>query len=118
MMLNLLRGILSLILLSMIVLTAVAIRESSLMAAGTELWNDAWFRLTLADAYFGFLIVYLWVAYKERTLWSKIVWFLLFMVLGNMAVSTYILIQLFRVRHGNLAESLLLRADGQETVVG
>ena len=117
-MLNLLRGILSLILLSMIVLTAVAIQESSLMEAGSALWNDAWFRLTLADAYFGFLIVYLWVAYKERTLRSRIVWFLLFMALGNMAVSGYILIQLFRVRHGNLAESLLLRADGQKTAVG
>ena len=110
-MLNLLRGVLGLILLGMIVLTAVAIQESSLMEAGSKLWNDAWFRLTLADAYFGFLMVYLWVAYKERTLWSRIAWFLLFMTMGNMAVAAYILIQLSRVRHGNLAESLLLR-DG------
>jgi hypothetical protein len=110
-MLTLLRGILGFILLSMIVLTVVAIQEASLTEAGSELWKDAWFRLTLADAYFGFLIVYLWVAYKERTLASRIVWFLLFMALGNMAVSAYILIQLFGVRHGSLAESLLLKAD-------
>ncbi len=110
-MLNLLRGVLVLILLCMIVLTVVAIQESSLMEAGSKLWNDAWFRLTLADAYFGFLILYLWVAYKERTLWSRIAWFALFMTMGNMAVAAYILIQLSRVRHGNLAESLLLR-DG------
>ncbi len=110
-MLTLLRGILGLILISMIVLTVVAVQESSLMEAGSKLWDDAWFRLTLADAYFGFLILYLWVAYKERTLSSKIAWFLLFMTMGNMAVAAYILIQLSRVRHGNLAESLLLR-DG------
>ena len=112
MMLVLLRVILSLILLSMIALTLTAFQESSLMEAGSDLWKDAWFRLTLADAYFGFLIVFLWVAYKERTRWARIVWFLLFMVLGNMAVTAYILVQLFRVREGNLAASLLLRADG------
>jgi hypothetical protein len=95
----------------MIALTVVAIQEASLTEAGSALWKDAWFRLTLADAYFGFLIVYLWVVYKERTLWARTVWFLLFMTLGNMAVSAYILIQLFKVRQGNLAESLLLRAD-------
>ena len=86
-------------------------QEASLTEAGPELWKDAWFRLTLADAYSGFLIVYFWVAYKERTLGSKIVWFILFMALGNMAVSAYILIQLFRVRHESLAESLLLKAE-------
>jgi hypothetical protein len=110
-MLILLRVILSLILLSMVALTLVASQESSLMEAGSELWKDAWFRLTLADAYFGFLIVYLWTAYKERTWWAKIVWFVLFMALGNMAVAAYILIQLFKVREKDLAASLLLRAD-------
>ena len=110
-MLILLRVILSLILLSMIILTFVAMQESSLIEAGSELWKDAWFRLTLADAYFGLLIIYLWVVYKERTLGSRIAWFVLFMTLGNMAVSAYILIQLFRVRQRNLADALLLRAD-------
>jgi hypothetical protein len=110
-MLVFLRVILSLVLLIMIGLTLVAFQEAGLMEAGSELWKDAWFRLTLADAYFGFLIVYLWVAYKERTWWAKIVWFVLFMALGNMAVATYILIQLFKVREDNLASSLLLRAD-------
>ena len=107
----LLRGIMIFVLLGMIVLTVVAVREASLMEAGSVLWEDAWFRLTLADAYFGFLIAYLWVWYKERKTWSKIAWLLLFVTLGNMAVSTYILIQLFRVRQGNLAESLLLQGE-------
>ena len=72
-MLVLLRVVLSLILLSMVALTLVAFQESSLMEAGSELWKDAWFRLTLADAYLGFLIVYLWVAYIEceRGTWLR-----------------------------------------------
>jgi hypothetical protein len=81
------------------------------MEAGAVLWGDAWFRLTLADVYFGLLIVYLWVCYKERKLWSKIAWFVLFVTLGNMGVSAYILIQLFRIREGDLVESLLLRGE-------
>jgi len=110
-MLILLRVIMVAVLLSMIGLTLVTMQEASLMEAPSLLWDDAWFRLALADAYFGFLIVYLWVFYKERTLVSRIGWFLFFVALGNMAVSTYVLIQLFRVRENNLAESLLLRAD-------
>jgi hypothetical protein len=101
------------VLLGMIVLTVVAVRESSLTEAGAVLWQDAWFRLTLADAYFGFLIVYLWVWYKERRLWPKLAWLLLFVTLGNMAVSAYILIQLFKVRPGDLVESLLLRGESR-----
>jgi hypothetical protein len=97
------------VLLGMVALTVVAVREASLMEAGAVLWDDAWFRLTLADVYFGLLIVYLWVCYKERKLWSKIAWLVLFVTLGNMAVSTYILIQLFKVRPGDSMESLLLR---------
>jgi hypothetical protein len=105
----LLRSMTGLILISMIILTVVAIREASLMEAGSALWKDAWFRLTLADAYFGFLIFYSWVFYKERTQAAKIVWFLLIMGLGNMAVSAYILIQLFKIQPGDVAESFLLR---------
>ena len=106
-----LRGIMIFILLGMIALTVEAVREASLWEAGAVLWEDAWFRLTLADAYFGFLIVYLWVWYKERKLWTRIAWLVLFAALGNMAVSAYILIQLFSVRQGDLAGSLLLRGD-------
>ena len=89
--------------------SSVAAQESSLMESGPELWKDAWFRLTLADAYFGFLIVYIWVAYKEPTLPARVVWFLLFMALGNMAVSAYVLIQLFKIKKGDSLEALLLR---------
>jgi hypothetical protein len=106
-----LRGIMIFILLGMIALTVVAVREAPLSEAGAVLWEDAWFRLTLADAYFGFLVVYLWVWYKERKLGSRAAWLVLFVTLGNMAVATYILIQLFKVRQGDLAESLLLRGD-------
>ncbi|MDE2710974.1 MAG: hypothetical protein OXI65_04325 [Acidobacteriota bacterium] len=49
------------ILLGMVGLTVFASTEQGLFEAGTLLWPDAWFRATLADAYFGFLIAYCWI---------------------------------------------------------
>ena len=62
---------------------------------GTQLTSDPWFLATLADAYFGFLTFYVWVAYKEHSVWRKLLWFVLIMVLGNIAISVYVLIQLW-----------------------
>ena len=55
------------VLVSMIALTVVASLDRGVFRAGAELWPDPWFRATLADAYFGFLAIYLWVAYRETT---------------------------------------------------
>jgi hypothetical protein len=49
---------------------------------------------TLLDAYLGFFIFYVWVAYKERAASTRILWFLLIMGLGNMAKAFYVLLQL------------------------
>jgi hypothetical protein len=51
-----------------------------------------------------------WVAYKERSTAARVVWFILIMALGNMAMSAYMLLQLSKLRSGQPLESLLLRA--------
>ena len=61
------------------------------------LMRDVWFQATLLDAYFGFLTFYVWVAWKERTLAGRVVWFVLIMTLGNMAMSAYVILQLIRL---------------------
>ena len=53
---------------------------------------------TLYDAYFGFLTFFCWLAWRERSTAIKIVWFVLIMGLGNIAMSFYVLIQLFRLK--------------------
>lgn len=77
--------------------------------AGRGLWPDPWFLTTLLDAYLGFLIFYVWVAYKERTALSRILWFLSIMALGNMAAAFYVLLQLRKLRSVDPWEKLLLR---------
>lgn len=84
------------VLVSMLAVTVYASLDRSLLDVGPELTADPWFQATLVDAYFGFLTFYIWVAYKERKLGRRIVWFVLIMTLGNIAMSIYVLIQLWK----------------------
>jgi uncharacterized membrane protein YczE len=53
--------------------------------------GNPWAWATLYDAYFGFITFFCRVAWREPSLISKIVWFLLIMLLGNIAMSFYVL---------------------------
>jgi hypothetical protein len=97
------------ILAGMLAVTVHASLDRGVFEAGAELWPDPWFRATLADAYFGFLTVFAWIAYKEPTWGRRFLWFLLLMALGNIAIAVYILGHLFRMRPGDPVEQLLLR---------
>lgn len=66
-----------------------------------------WTIATLMDAYFGFLTFYVWVFYKESRSLPRLAWFVAIMVLGNMAMSTYVLVQLLRLRPEQAASDIL-----------
>jgi Protein of unknown function (DUF1475) len=68
-----------------------------------------WFIATMFDTYFGFLTFFCWVAYKEVSNVSRIIWLIAILALGNIAMSIYMLIQLFRLPANAEIESLLLR---------
>ena len=91
---RLLQALFAGILIAMLWVTTTASLEQGLFAAAAELWPDPWFRATLADAYFGFLAVYCWIAYRERGLARKLLWFVLLMLLGNIAIAVYALMAL------------------------
>ncbi|MGF1614515.1 MAG: DUF1475 family protein [Gammaproteobacteria bacterium] len=97
------------ILIAMLWVTTTASLDRGVFLAVKELWPDPWFKATLFDAYFSFLTIYLWVAYRERHAWPRIVWFALFMGFGSMAAAVYILIQLFRLRRGDTVAALFSR---------
>jgi hypothetical protein len=97
------------VLVVMLYVTITAGLERGILEAGGKLWPDPWFRATLADAYCGFLVFYAWVFYRERSWVGRGLWFVAIMGLGNIAVSVYVLVQLFRLPPGAGAEQLLLR---------
>ena len=98
-------------LLGMLAVTVTASLDRGVFEAASELWPDPWFKATLADAYLGFLTVFVWIAYKETTLWARTLWFVLLMALGNIAIASYLLIKLFRMSPDAPVSELLLRAD-------
>ena len=101
-------AIFSLILLSMLSVTTWASLDRSVVKAGPELWPHRWFQATLADAYFGFLTFFVWVAWRERSCPRRVVWFIAIMLLGNIAMSLYVLWQVTRMGDSYSIERLLL----------
>jgi hypothetical protein len=67
-----------------------------------------WTIATLMDAYFGFTTFYVWVFYKERALAARVLWFVAIMLLGNMAMAAYVLLQLSRLKPDEPAAAILL----------
>jgi hypothetical protein len=91
-------------------MTVMTIRTSmavSLSDAWPSYAANPWAVATLWDAYFGFLTFYVWVVYKEKNAWARILWFVLIMGLGNIAMSLYVLIQLLRLGRHEPAENIL-----------
>jgi len=104
-----LKIIFSFFLLAITYFTLTASLERSVLAAGKELWPDAWFKATLVDTYCAFLTIYAWMFYKERSWAARALWLLLVLVFGTFAYAAYLLIQLFKLKPGEPVETLLLR---------
>lgn len=82
--------------------------DRSVLQAGTGLWPDKWFQATLVDTYLAFLTFYVWVFYKEAGWFSRVLWFILIMTLGNLAIASYVLLQIWKSKDGS-PEKILLR---------
>lgn len=104
-----LRVLFSAILAVMIGSTIWASMQLSIFDGGGEVIRNPWGLMTLLDAYFGFLTFYVWVAYKERTISSRILWLIAILGLGNIAMATYMLLQLSRLPRDARPGDLLLR---------
>ena len=107
-----LSGICLAVLALMFFVTVTASIHEDVVTAGRLLWPDLWFRATLADAYCGFLAFYAWVFYREPSWPARVLWLVAILALGNIAMSVYVLIKLFRLPAGAGAEQLLLRSRG------
>ncbi len=81
----------------------------SLWAAWDSYAANPWAVATLYDAYSGFTLYWLWVAFRERSWASRIVWFILIMALGNIATSAYLFWQLWRLQPGEPLQNVLVR---------
>ena len=104
-----LRIFFALVLISMLGVTSWASFECALWNTPRAVATHPWFIATLFDTYWAFLTFYCWLAYKERSWAAKLGWLIAILLLGNIAMATYMLIQLFRVPMKAGIEEVLLR---------
>lgn len=97
------------VLISMLAVTTWASKQVPLWKIPYETWTHPWWIATLFDAYWGFLTFYCWVVYKETSVLARAVWLVAILLLGNIAMAVYALIQLFRVPANGSIETVLLR---------
>jgi hypothetical protein len=84
--------------------------QMGILAAIPSFSANPWAVATLWDAYCGFLIFYVWVAWREGGWGARVIWFVLIMGLGNLATSGYLLWRVWQMKPGDGVQSLLLGA--------
>ncbi|HEX4953904.1 MAG TPA: DUF1475 family protein [Thermoanaerobaculia bacterium] len=101
------------VLVAMLWVTTWASLDRSVLAAAADLWRDPWGRATLFDAYFAFLAVYVWIAWRERGAVARVGWLVALLVLGNIAIAVYFLLTLLRLPAGASWEALFARREAR-----
>lgn len=104
-----LRFAFSVVVIAMLAVTTWASLQLPIWAIPESVTAHPWFIATLFDTYFAFLTFYCWVAYKERGWGARAFWLVAILILGNIAMAGYMLIQLFRLPTSASIEDLLLR---------
>ncbi len=94
----LLKIIFALVFLSLLWQTIEASLVENVFVGGARIWEDAWGRATLMDAYFGFVAFFVFVVYKESGWLKRLGWFLFIFTMGNFAISGYMFWQLQKLK--------------------
>lgn len=79
----------SLVLMIPLTLRAISVRG---VFDNAHLMKDVWFQVTLVDAYLAFLSVWVFVCLIEKSLMIRILWLVLFLCFGSMAIAAYLLL--------------------------
>jgi Protein of unknown function (DUF1475) len=109
---NALRWLFGSILTAMLVVTVWASTHQPIEAWGGLVRGPDryWTIATMLDAYCGFVTFCVWVGYRERRVLARLGWFAAVALLGNMAMSAYVLIALARLpADAPLADLLTVR---------
>lgn len=83
--------------------------ESNLFKEWNYLAAIPWMRATLWDFYANVLVIFIWVCYKEKSVFLKILWLILLVCLGSIASCTYVLIQLFKLKKDDSLKELFTK---------
>lgn len=99
----------TIVFLTMLVVTSWASSHVALWEIPQQVSLHPWFIATLFDTYFAFLTFWAWVAYKETSNIARIAWLVAILLLGNIAIAAYMLLQLWKLPLNAPLSRLLLR---------
>ena len=99
------------VVIAMLCVTSWASSVVALWNTPREVATHPWFIATLFDTYFAFLTFWLWLAWKERTWLPRVAWLIAILLLGNIAMAAYLLLQLFRLPRTASLDQLLARRN-------
>jgi predicted permease len=97
------------VVVSMLCVTTWASLQIPLWQTPHAVVAHPWFIATLFDTYFAFLTFWAWLAYKETSNVARALWLIAILLLGNIAMASYMLILLFRLPANASMEQILLR---------
>lgn len=107
-----LRALFVVVLASMVAVTSWASLYTSVLAIPDEVLRHPWFIATLADAYWAFVAVYVWIAWKERSVAARVLWLIALLALGNISIAVYFLRELWREGTTSVDALFTRRNDG------
>jgi hypothetical protein len=96
----------SIVLGVMLLAVFVASKQENLLSIPTIVSTDPWFITTLLDTYFAFLSIFFFICYREKSAAKRVLWFVAVMTLGNIAIATYFLIALFKLKDSDKVQAL------------
>lgn len=96
-MIVLLRMVFSIVVLAMLAVTSWASLKVAMWDTPRAVATHPWFIATLFDTYFAFLTFWLWLAWRERHWIPRLAWLVAILLLGNIAMASYVLVALFRL---------------------
>jgi hypothetical protein len=72
--------------------------ESNLFEEWDFLASIPWMTATLIDFYINTVVIFAWMAFRENKWSVRILWLVGFVLLGSIATTLYVLIQLFSLK--------------------
>ncbi len=87
-----------------------------ILVEGRLLIGMPWGVVSLVDLYSGFLLIIVWIWFRERAIWMACVWSLAMLVLGNFAFCSYVFIALATCNQSYMIFFLGKHADQYQRV--
>lgn len=104
--------VLFILLLLLMIFTIVKVSlESNLFNELPELLKIPWMQATLVDFYTNVFILFLWITYKEKKHYKKLIWLILLVILGSVATCIYILKELIQLKKSENLKDLLTKQN-------